>query len=125
MPLYLGEQGAGDGSLYLSHPEEHEKPTLSIRNNRIKKSAEVLLRKLGEMAVYNGYLTVRVIHRESVERFNASGEVVMDDHQVSFLRSAIPFAKRNDVIKIDENQVFVLQSPIDRSDEGLNTWVVN
>lgn len=120
--LFLGVQG--EDSLHLSSSETDISPSKSTRDTRINRSARSILRHFGEIGIFNGYLPVKVVHRKDVERFSAQGEVVTVDHQLSFLRDSLPFVKKNDEIKIDAG-TFYFQSPIDRSNEGLNIWIIN
>lgn len=122
MALYLGVQGSK--SLLLAPPSENAKPdqdTLTLRRNC---SASHVLRILGVDALYNGYLPVRVIHRTSVQRITESGEIIIDDHQVSFHARDLPFAKKGGVMVVGaDKQKLTLKSPMDRSKKGLQTWV--
>lgn len=121
MSLYLGVQGRD--YLYFAPPTENEAVLDSTLNNRRNRSGSNVLRILGKQANYNGYLTVKVIHKTNVERYSESGEIVFDDHQASFLARHIPFAKKGGTLLID-GKTYTLKAPLDRSSVGMQTWVI-
>lgn len=122
MVLYMGPQG--NGSLLLAPSSENIKPALSSLSRRRNQSSGNVVRINGTDAVYNGYLLVKVIHQTNVERFGEGGDVITDDHQISFQSISIPFAKRGGKFNLND-QTFTLKTPLDRSKEGMQTWVIN
>lgn len=120
--LYLGEKGGGP--LLLAPTFQNPLVTSGAVSRRRNKGASNILRILGVIARYNGYLPAKVLHRTNVERFSDSGEIVQDKHQITFHSQSIPFAKKGGTFTID-SQVYTLKTPLDRSDKGLQTWVIN
>ena len=121
MVLYLGVQGSG--ALLLAPSSENSLSSSNTVTKRRNRGASNILRILGVIARYNGYLPAKVLHRTNVERFSDAGEVLKDDHQITFHSQSIPFAKRGGTFTLD-TQVFTLKTPLDRSEVGMQTWVV-
>jgi hypothetical protein len=119
--LFLGVQGRA--FLYVAPPTINAAVLDTTLNNRRNRSGSNVLRILGKEAQYNGYLTVKVIHKTNVERYSESGEIVFDDHQISFLAGHIPFAKKGGTFLID-GKTFTLKAPLDRSSVGMQTWIM-
>jgi len=121
MPVYLGAQGRG--ALLLAPSSENILQSNSVTSTRRNRSSQNILRIMGEMVRYNGYLPVKVILRANVERFSEAGEVIRDDYQLSFQSKSIPFAKKGGIFTVNSRE-YTLKTPLDRSSEGMQTWVV-
>ena len=117
--LYLGESS---GDLLQLSPTFSNPSIASTVSSRRNRGASSILRILGVIGRYNGYLPLKVLHKTNVERFTSTGEVIQDDHQITFHSQSIPFAKKGGTFIID-TQVYTLKTPLDRSEVGLQTWV--
>ena len=83
----LGDPLSG-GSVVL----EPQTQSIDLRTDRItrrrNRTAKSVIKSLGAIATYNDYLTVDVIHRMDIERMNDAGEIIIDEHQISFNASS-------------------------------------
>lgn len=120
MPVYLGVQGVGE--FFLAPSEQNQQSALNATDLRRRQSANAILRNMGRKALYNGYLPVTAIHRTNVERIGEAGEVILDDHQISFNGAHIPFARKGGQFLLNK-KIYTLKTALAKTREGLQVWV--